>query len=60
LKEYPVPKKTEHPFLNRKNQKKYMKNALIIHGTEGYPKENWFPWLKKEIVLLIKQSPTWN
>ena len=26
-----------------------MKNALIIHGTEGYPEENWFPWLKQEL-----------
>ncbi|MCI8778575.1 MAG: serine hydrolase family protein [Bacilli bacterium] len=26
-----------------------MKNAIIIHGTEGNPEENWFPWLKKEL-----------
>lgn len=26
-----------------------MKKAIIIHGTEGHPKENWFPWLKKEL-----------
>lgn len=26
-----------------------MKNAIIIHGTEGHPRENWFPWLKKEL-----------
>jgi len=26
-----------------------MKNAIIIHGTEGYPEENWFPYLKKEL-----------
>ena len=26
-----------------------MRNAIIIHGTEGYPEENWFPWLKKEL-----------
>ena len=26
-----------------------MKNAFIFHGTEGYPEENWFPWLKKEL-----------
>jgi predicted alpha/beta hydrolase family esterase len=26
-----------------------MKNAIIIHGTEGYPEENWFPYLKNEL-----------
>ncbi|MCL2383910.1 MAG: alpha/beta hydrolase [Oscillospiraceae bacterium] len=26
-----------------------MKNAIIIHGTEGYPEENWFPWLKNKL-----------
>jgi len=26
-----------------------MKNVIIIHGTEGYPEENWFPWLKIEL-----------
>lgn len=29
-----------------------MKNAIIIHGTEGYPEENWFPWLKNELELI--------
>jgi len=24
-------------------------NALIIHGIEGHPEENWFPWLKEEL-----------
>jgi|SRR3989344_1479629 len=24
-------------------------NVLIFHGTEGYPEENWFPWMKKEL-----------
>lgn len=26
-----------------------MKNAFIFHGTEGYPGENWFPWLKGKL-----------
>jgi hypothetical protein len=26
-----------------------MKTAFIIHGANGSPKENWFPWLKKEL-----------
>ena len=26
-----------------------MKNAFIFHGTEGYPEENWFPWLKEKL-----------
>lgn len=26
-----------------------MKNALIVHGTNGHSKENWFPWLAGEI-----------
>ncbi|MBI2139739.1 alpha/beta hydrolase [Candidatus Woesearchaeota archaeon] len=26
-----------------------MKTAFIFHGTEGYPGENWFPWLKLEL-----------
>lgn len=25
------------------------KRVFIIHGWEGYPKEGWFPWLKKEL-----------
>ncbi len=25
------------------------KTAFIFHGTEGYPEENWFPWLKNKI-----------
>ena len=26
-----------------------MNNVFISHGTEGYPEENWFPWLKQEL-----------
>ena len=32
-----------------------MKNALILHGTNGYPEENWYTWLK---CKLIKEG--WN
>ena len=28
-----------------------MKNAFIFHGTEGYPEENWFPWLKEKLEM---------
>jgi len=24
-------------------------NIFIFHGTEGHPKENWFPWLKEKL-----------
>jgi len=26
-----------------------MKNALILHGTENTPEDNWFPWLKMKL-----------
>ena len=26
-----------------------MKRVFIIHGWEGYPEKNWFPWLKLEL-----------
>ncbi len=38
-------------------------NIFIFHGTEGYPEENWFPWLKQELEqkgckVFIPQFPT--
>jgi hypothetical protein len=40
-----------------------MKNVFIIHGTEGYPEENWFPWMKLELEkdgynVIVPQFPT--
>ncbi|MBU1119314.1 alpha/beta hydrolase [Patescibacteria group bacterium] len=29
-----------------------MTNAFIFHGTDGYPEENWFPWLKGKLEAL--------
>ncbi|MDP2633102.1 MAG: alpha/beta hydrolase [Candidatus Curtissbacteria bacterium] len=26
-----------------------MKRVIIVHGWDGYPETNWFPWLKKEL-----------
>lgn len=38
-------------------------NVFIFHGTEGYPEENWFPWLKEKLEakgckVIIPQFPT--
>jgi len=38
-------------------------NIFIFHGTEGYPEENWFPWLKleleqKENKVFVPQFPS--
>ncbi|MDD4332535.1 MAG: alpha/beta hydrolase [Patescibacteria group bacterium] len=32
-----------------------MNNIFIFHGTEGYPEENWFPWLKKKLETMGHQ-----
>lgn len=39
-----------------------MKRVFIIHGWEGHPEENWFPWLKKELeargfIVFVLQMP---
>jgi uncharacterized protein len=38
-------------------------NIFIIHGTEGQPSENWFPWLKQELEakgcnVIVPQFPS--
>ncbi|MCF7834139.1 MAG: alpha/beta fold hydrolase [Candidatus Pacebacteria bacterium] len=38
-------------------------NVFIFHGTEGYPEENWFPWLKEKLEakgcnVIVPQFPT--
>ncbi|MBI5073039.1 hypothetical protein HZA99_04435 [Candidatus Woesearchaeota archaeon] len=40
-----------------------MKYAIIVHGTDGHPQENWFPWLKEKLKLygyevFVPQFPT--
>lgn len=38
-------------------------NVFIFHGTEGHPKENWFPWLESELEakgynVIVPQFPS--
>jgi len=40
---------TKAKFLFSKFFPVIMTDVFIIHGTHGYPDENWFPWLKKEV-----------
>lgn len=40
-----------------------MATIFIIHGVEGHPEENWFPWLKAELKkrgnkVIVPQFPT--
>lgn len=42
-----------------------MKNVLILHGTDGYPTQNWFEWLKTELEkenykIWVPQLPDCN
>jgi uncharacterized protein len=37
--------------------------VFIFHGTEGYPEENWFPWLKEKLEsrgckVIVPQFPS--
>ncbi len=38
--------------------------VFVFHGTGGYPEENWFPWLKRELEamgcrkVIVPQFPT--
>lgn len=39
------------------------RTIYILHGTEGHPKENWFPWLKekleaKDCEVIVPQFPS--
>lgn len=39
-----------------------MKKVIMVHGWEGYPEDNWFPWLKKELEsrgfeVIVPQLP---
>ncbi len=38
-------------------------NVFIFHGTEGYPEENWFPWMKEKLeekgcTVFVPQFPS--
>lgn len=38
------------------------KKAILVHGWEGDPENNWFPWLKKELInrgyqVVVPQLP---
>ncbi len=33
----------------------YMPTIFIFHGVGGGPQENWFPWLKKELIKIGRQ-----
>ncbi len=38
-------------------------NIFIFHGTEGYPGENWFPWMKEKLEaegckVVVPQFPS--
>ena len=40
-----------------------MSTVFIFHGTEGYPEENWFPWMKAELEqkghkVIVPQFPS--
>jgi len=40
-----------------------MAKVIIIHGTTGSPDENWYPWLKRELLsrghsVLVPRFPT--
>ena len=40
-----------------------MANIFIFHGTGGFPEENWFPWMKRELEkhshkVIVPQFPT--